>query len=627
MKRILLFLVVGTICSLPLLSQNDNNLDKLRNNIHSADDTARINALNEMGAQFIFKGRLDSAKQYYGEALVDAQAKEFQKGIADSYNGLGNLSLLKGDHVQAMDLYLKSFEIREKLGNKRDIIPSYINLSTVYLRQKQYDESFKYLRKAWDMAEEIGDSVRLAGIQNNYATILANSGKEDSALYYLQRCVFISEKIEGRTDIDLGQLNHYKSNALLGIAQLVSRKGEGATIIKMLDSLWQKERAGTGAPNKLRVLKIIAEAAYRQGEFNKAIGYANYALQIDSGYRNPVLMIDFYGLLSDSYYDLKDYKKAYDAAIMVVRFKDSVYEKEKLGIINDIQTKYETEKKDNEIIVLNKKRQAQKIIISLAIAAAIIAIGFLLFAFRSKKLQQRLFRQKEQLLLQEKEIETGMLRKKMTELEQMALRAQMNPHFIFNSLNSVQHFVMNKDVEGVNKYLSTFAHLVRQTLDNSGKELVPLDAEIKYLDTYLALEKMKSNDRFDYTITVDENIDRHSAYIPGMILQPFVENSIKHGVAMKETNDGHILIRFSKEGKLVCLIEDNGVGRERAGKIRQGSSASMYEPKGMEITMNRIDTINKMYGAEITLAISDLKDSNGKPTGTSVEIAFPTDME
>lgn len=617
-----LFFITAARC------QESEEIINLKRILSSKKDTARVNTLAEIGAAYLLKSQLDSGALYTGVALQEAKTLGYKKGEADAYNSTGNINLIQGKHAVAMEFYLKSLAIREELGIKKEIIPSYLNISTVHLRQKDFDKGLVYLKKALALAVEVKDSVRLAGIQNNYATILANTGGSlDSVLFYLNKCVLISGLIENNKDIDSKQLNHYKKNALLGIAQVLSRKGEGKSVVRMLDSLWQNETLASGLPNKLRVLRIIAENHFNNSDYKKAIEYANYAISLDSGYNNPVLMIDVYSILSDSYSGLGDYTNAYNAMLPYAKLKDSLYSREKLSVTNEMQGKYETEKRDLQIASLTKQKKSQRLIIILAVAGAIIAFSMLMVMYRSKKLQHKLFAQKEDLLRKEKEIEEGRLKTKMTELEQMALRAQMNPHFIFNSLNSVQHFVLNKDVEGVNKYLGAFAHLIRQTLNNSGKQVISLEEEIKYLDTYLSLEKMKSNDRFSYAISVDEQIDKSATFIPGMILQPFVENSIRHGVAARENKDGMISIRISKNGKLLCHIEDNGIGREKAGEMKRLSADAGYESKGMDITRNRIDTINRIYGTSISVNIDDIKDNSGQTAGTSVDIEFPPDLE
>jgi tetratricopeptide (TPR) repeat protein len=625
MKKIVLAFCIF-FYSLSAISQQKNETLDLQIKLSTAKDTARINTLNKLSKIYIFKSKLDSAALYQNIALSEAQKANYQKGILDAYNSIGNLNLIKGNLSEATNFYLKALSICEKSGPKKDLIPIYINISAVYVKQHQFTESQQYLDNAWKLAIEIKDSVRLAGIYNNYATILANTGKSDSAIFYLRNSINISSAIENKVEIDKGQLNHYKQNALLGIALMLSRKGEGKTVTQMLDSLWGKESVASGTDSKVKVLIVLSENAQRQNDFGKAIDYANYALSIDSGYNNPTLMAGFYNILGDCYKEQKNYEKAYEARTLQLKFADSLFSKEKISVVNEIQAKYETEKKDSKINDLNKSKKLQWIIISLSIMAFCIAFALLRITKKSKKNQAELFAQKEILQIKEKEIEAKDLQKKTFELEQMALRAQMNPHFIFNSINSVQHFVMRQDLEGVNKYLSNFAHLIRQTLNNSGKATISLDEEIKYLETYLSLEKIKSGDAFIYSITFDEQINPSKIFIPGMILQPFVENSIKHGILNKKEKDGVISIIISKKDMLVCEVLDNGIGIKKANEIKQSSNEAEYESKGMSITMNRINIINKLNSFPILVNIENINDETNQVSGTSVKIKFPLDF-
>src|SRR5262249_9706813 len=147
---------------------------------------------------------------------------------------------------------------------------------------------------------------------------------------------------------------------------------------------------------------------------------------------------------------------------------------------------------------------------------------------------------------------------------------QMNPHFIFNSLNSIQNFILDRDVEGANAYLTNFASLIRQTLENSMNSLITVASEIQYIETYLRLEKLRFRDKFDYRIQVDDAIDQNNTLLPGMLLQPYIENSIRHGIQHRKDNQGLVLITISKTtGNLVLYtIKDNGVGRKKAGELK-----------------------------------------------------------
>ena len=212
--------------------------------------------------------------------------------------------------------------------------------------------------------------------------------------------------------------------------------------------------------------------------------------------------------------------------------------------------------------------------------------------------------------------------KKMFELEQTALRAQMNPHFIFNSLNSVQRFVINNDAEGVNQYLSTFANLIRQTLENSGKQLIPLSHEVKYLETYLRLEQMRSNDRFKYKININPDVDPEETYIPNMIIQPYLENSVIHGMAGKKQNEGIINLTISKNHKLTCVVEDNGIGIATSKGYKKQVDTG-HESMGTAITEKRIEMFNTMNNDKIELEVMDRSGLNQQENGTKVMIKFP----
>lgn len=211
---------------------------------------------------------------------------------------------------------------------------------------------------------------------------------------------------------------------------------------------------------------------------------------------------------------------------------------------------------------------------------------------------------------------------RMTELEQMALKAQMNPHFIFNSLNSVQQYVIDKDLQGANKFITEFSRLIRLTLDISSRTKISIYEEISYLSTYLELEKTKFEDKFSYSVVVEGDIDPSEWFIPPMILQPYVENSIRHGVRYRHDKLGHIRVSFSlNEQYLVCQVVDNGVGRKKAGEYKSEIPIE-YQSKGMTLTAKRIEMLNKNHEEPVLIDIEDL-ENNHTAAGTRVVVRFP----
>jgi hypothetical protein len=219
------------------------------------------------------------------------------------------------------------------------------------------------------------------------------------------------------------------------------------------------------------------------------------------------------------------------------------------------------------------------------------------------------------------EIEKKMLsiEKQIFDLEQKALRLQMNPHFIFNSLNAIQNFVIINDTDKAVNYLAKFSHLMRMILANSIQSYIPLKDELKALTYYMDLEKLRFDDKFEYTIKLDPSIDTEFIEVPPMLLQPYVENAIIHGIVHVE-GKGNLLIEMKKKrDTLICIIEDNGIGREKATKLREQSGIKR-KPRGMMITQERLDILSKQRKRGFSVKVTDLKNQKGEPTGTRVEI-------
>ena len=205
----------------------------------------------------------------------------------------------------------------------------------------------------------------------------------------------------------------------------------------------------------------------------------------------------------------------------------------------------------------------------------------------------------------------------------MALKAQMNPHFIFNCLNSIQQYVLEKDFEGVNKFLSDFAGLIRKTLDTSSKKEITLEEELEYISTYLRLERSRLENKFSFNIVVDDEVDLADYYLPPMILQPCLENSIRHGIRNRTDNLGKINVHISKDDAyLICTIEDNGVGMKLAQEYKSLRHIE-HHSKGMKLTMNRIEVLSLTSGKKANAVWEDILNGNGDVEGTRVSIQFP----
>jgi LytS/YehU family sensor histidine kinase len=220
------------------------------------------------------------------------------------------------------------------------------------------------------------------------------------------------------------------------------------------------------------------------------------------------------------------------------------------------------------------------------------------------------------------EEEKTRINKQMAELELQALRSQMNPHFMFNSLNSIKNYILKNETTKAAEYLSNFSHLIRMILQNSREKTVSLQEELDTLLLYIDLEKMRFRDGFEFTCQIDDRVPIAQVQIPPMIVQPFIENAIWHGLLHKE-GDRHLVLRIREDHDAVlCEIEDDGIGRQAASEIKS-KSATQYKSMGMGITQDRITLLNSMNALGIQIEVIDKTDEAGHAGGTLVKINIP----
>lgn len=215
------------------------------------------------------------------------------------------------------------------------------------------------------------------------------------------------------------------------------------------------------------------------------------------------------------------------------------------------------------------------------------------------------------------------LQRRMQNLQLTALRAQMNPHFMFNALSSIQEFINHNDLISANLYLSRFASLVRSVLNHSTQERISLEEEVSQLELYLTLENLRFDQQINYEIVMKRPLQAKKVFIPTMIIQPFVENALNHGL-FHQKKEKRLQIRFLQVGdnRLHCQIEDNGIGRQRSSEINQNRKYK-GKSKGIQVTRDRLELLNKSNDARLVLEIEDLQDVDGNPTGTLVHLMIP----
>jgi sensor histidine kinase YesM len=228
------------------------------------------------------------------------------------------------------------------------------------------------------------------------------------------------------------------------------------------------------------------------------------------------------------------------------------------------------------------------------------------------ELQRQLLKAGKQKAIHEKEL---------VELEAKALRAQMNPHFIFNCLNSIKSLIQQNESEKSVTYLTTFSKLIRTLLNNADKKEISLYDEIETCKLYLQLEAMRFDTKFAFTVSIDNNIDLKSVQVPALIIQPFIENAIWHGIVPRNSGGTVSLNVLRKAGVIQVVIDDDGIGREASAQNKSASGLA-HQSKGVNLTQSRLELNNLLQQRQAKLEVVDKKDENGLATGTTVILSF-----
>ncbi len=214
-------------------------------------------------------------------------------------------------------------------------------------------------------------------------------------------------------------------------------------------------------------------------------------------------------------------------------------------------------------------------------------------------------------------------KKQIAEVEMQALRAQMNPHFLFNCLNSIKHYAINKSKDDTAEYITTFSRLIRQILQNSNEKVISLEQEIRAVELYIAVEQKRFDQQFEYSINIEKEINEDITYIPPMIIQPYIENAIWHGL-MHKKEGGMLSIDISQDqSTIICTIEDNGIGRSASAKMSKKKSPYKKKSLGTKITADRIKLTEDIYNIKTNITTIDLYDENDMAVGTRVNISIP----
>ncbi|MCF2218161.1 histidine kinase [Chryseobacterium sp. PS-8] len=553
---------------------------------------------------------------------VQTQSKRLKKAVdtkdesslADSYYNIGESFFNNGNFQKSEEYYTKAKNIYEKLNDKPNIEKASRKLAKSQEKQNKISPAISN----YNRAAEVSYSKSRALNSNDVTRLSVNSAeaKEEA----IQNNIQLNEK-----EKDKGELAaNYTQMADINIQQNDIPKAE--VNLTNAYKISKKE-----APQQaLEINQKLTDFYVENKKFDKAIEAKKTVLKEDFVKENSKKQVEQIQELADIYIKKNDPKEAIDLlkksygialekghtleAQKSVKKLDSLYNvsentdasvklyRDFLGKLPDLVSKDKSlvdekilEDTEQRIAQLEKEKQLKDELIRKKnvfnyslIFALIVLIGLIIFIFRTLKKVQ--------------------IKNKKIALQ--SLRREMNPHFIFNSLNSVNHFIATNNELEANQYLTKFSKLMRGVMENSTEDFIPFQQELDLLQNYLALEKTRFVDKFDYEIDVDESLNTQSLKVPGMLVQPFLENAIWHGLRYRTTK-GFLNLSFEKENEqLKIIIEDNGIGIEESKK-QKTEHQKTRKGRGMKNTLERIDLLNDLYKKEISCMVKDKENNSG----------------
>lgn len=570
-------------------------------------------AISEIASHYQKADNYDEAYSFYVKSL-DFFVKE--RNIGNAYSRISYVEQSRGNYVESISWLIKSNAIFEKIDFTGGRIANYIHLGILLSTTGDYEEAITYYKKAEALIGE-KDIRSKSSLYTNFAVTYNFLNDLDKSKEYLDKSIVIKEKLN-----DINGL----ANAYVNLAGIARRKGQtdlNILYIKKAISAYQKMNNKKGEALSYNAL---GETYRSIGDLEKAEEYLLKSNKLTLETKNHQSLLNNNEALYKLYADQKKWNKAYTYLLEYDNLKDTITNVEKLKISKELQVKYESERiitekelaESNSALAEQKANNSKNLSIAIsAIGALILAIVlFIFYRFRSKK-------KEEVLSMQLQETEKRLKLEQQTRISELkALQSQMNPHFVFNILNSIQDLILLQDIRSSNKYLGKFSDLFRRILSSSNSGVITISEEIKTLKLYVELEQLRFGDELhvQFKNDVDDHVSEEFL-LPVMFIQPYLENALKHGLLHKTGRKELIVHFYLEDNSLVCAIDDNGVGRKKALEL-QFNGDKKHLGFSTQANLERIDLLNTGRTNKITINVVD-KHENSIPSGTTVLLYFP----
>lgn len=545
---------------------------------------------------------LDSLKAAYEEKKVPI-------GMARAISLKSWYIMFDSRYEESLTIGHEALAIFKEENDSLGISLSLMRIGLGHLQFGNLEEGEEYLSKALELFKALNDSARIEMGYNNLG-VLYNETKEYEKGIEMYKKSLAIRRTKPNNHFWIAYSLYNIANAFLELNQLDS----AGTYYLAAEKLFVTKTPSKRLPAMVEL--GMAEYYHKKGEEEKAINYAASGLEKAYERDHMEMVLSGHMILAQTQSKMGYYKEAFENLEAYGRLKSREDSLNNIEKVAEIEAKYQTAKKEQELAAVEAKMTRESLKLEQAnttilwtVIAGILLVSIVVFVSLRRQQAQK---------LHASQLEAG-----LAEVHMMALRAQMNPHFIFNCINTAQNFVLSSDKAGAYEYLAKFAKLLRSVLVNSGKTFVPLEDELQQAALYIELEQVRFNEKFDFELKVDDQLEEGIYEIPGMVLQPFIENAILHGLVNKpEGEKGHLRVELQLKTDLVfCTITDNGVGREEAMEIKR-KKATHYQSAALPNIKERFELLKTASEKELSFSILDLEEE-GIPTGTQVQIEMP----
>jgi tetratricopeptide (TPR) repeat protein len=612
-------IAVFTVFLVPIIIVAQSTKEQLKKiEAYQKNDSTKVEMLIDYCVANTFSNSEQNLKFATNAYEISTQIK-YRVGKIRALNCIGNYYYQQAIYDKAIYYYTTALKISEQTNDFQNIVIGKSNLASIYNRTNQQTKALVLFKEADAtlIKEGLENSQNRAAILTNIGGVYSSLKQHKQAIEYHKKTLALCEKMKIKFGIAIATSN-------IG-EEYVNLKNYTKAKIYLEQSKSISEREGYN--NFLgQIYKNLGVVYWHNNDHKKAISLLEQALSVSEKINSQNELLKITKIVHQYYAADNNFKKAYENSLKFIALNDSINGIEKQKTITEINTKYETEKKeiqikslqkDKKIAALNTEKQRNFLLILILFFVLSLTTIYILFnRFKIKKQNDYL---KIKLIETEK---TLLAEKKASQSELKAFKSQMNPHFFYNALNTIQSYILSNDKKLAINYLSKFSSLTRSILEMTERETIPISDEIKTLELYLDIEKARFNEDFEFEIKTENIDDIELTKIPSMFLQPYVENAIKHGLLHKEGLKKLNIDFKIKNNALFISIDDNGIGREKSGALNaiKNKNHQSFATDAME---KRIDILNKTREKPIKLYYIDKKNNLQIGTGTIVNIEIP----